>query len=225
MNTHIIVKKVSSSLLLICGLIGVSCTSVTSNSTVVESQPYPIVTLQHTPTTQISATNTAVSPHLSTPTLLPTHTLIPTKTSTPQASATAKVLLLTPNPNEPECPHPPDLKETEVDISGVPFCIVWVDKFDDESGFHIVLQYDRSGEHFVYVVGPDMTQLVVPEADAPRLNESLEQCLQRKDWQITVIALRSGSEYPFGGMAATVECGSANRDVLPTATPIMTQTP
>lgn len=218
-------KKTFTSLSLICGLICVSCNSVISNSTIAESKLYPTVVLQYAPTIQVTETDTAVSPHLSTPTPLLTHTLIPTETSTPQASATAKVLLLTPNPDEPECPRPPDLEETEVDVLAMPFCIVWIDKFDDESGFHVVLDYNQSGEHFVYVVGPDITQLVVPEADAPRLNESLEQCLHRNDWQISVIALRSGSEHPFGGMAATVECGGVNGDVLPTATPTITQTP
>lgn len=198
------------------GLVSCQLSPSAATETLPESTQTPVITLS--PVTLFSPT-----PATTSETQMPSPDS--TKTSTPQASATAKVLWLTPNPNEPECPRPSDLEETEVDISGVLFCIVWVDKFDDESSFQIVLQYDRSGEHFIYVVRPDITQLVVPETDAPRLNESLEQCLRRKDWQITVIALRSGSEYPFAGMAATVECGSVNGDVLPTATPTMTPTP
>lgn len=211
--------------LIFYSLIFVSCNPAISNlSATTESRSEPIVVLQSTPNpTRIIAENTAVSPHTPTPRPLATRTSIPTSVpmvaATPEATATAKVLLITPNPDEPVCSRPSDLEETEVNVLVEPFCIVWVDKFDDEAGFRILLEYAQSGERFIYEVEPDTTQLVVPKIDAPRLSESLEQCQRRKDWQISVIALRSGSQHPFGGMAVTIECGGMNGGGLPTATP------
>lgn len=140
-----------------------------------------------------------------------------TATLTPAPTATAKVLLVTPSPNEPECARPDDLSDLGINVSVEPFCVVWVDKFEDEVGFQIILDYAQSDEHFIYESEPNITQLIVPFSDAPRLNESREQCLGRKDWQIQVIALRPSAEYPVGSTAVNLECGAP--DNLPTATP------
>lgn len=117
--------------------------------------------------------------------------------------------------NATVCLPPPDLLETEVDIVADPFCIVWIDEFTDETGFQIVLEYPQSGEQFVYETEANVTQFLVSEAEAPRLAESQEQCLKRKDWQVKVAALRPSGLHPFAATAVTIEC---NPSLLPTAT-------
>lgn len=99
-----------------------------------------------------------------------------------------------------------------------PFCIVWRDEFDDEQGFRVHLDYDQSGERFIYEVGPNVGQLLVPEEDAPRLTESLDQCRRRNAFAVQVVALRPDGEWPVGSLAANIECGSFEGPSLPTAT-------
>lgn len=130
-----------------------------------------------------------------------TYTPIPTLSFTPRPSrtipevtATAQILIVKPNPDEPRCNRSDRLQETEVDITGSPFCIVWIDEFDDEVGFRVHLNYFGSGERFVYEVSPNVTQLIVPEMDTPRLNESFEQCIYRNSFMVEVVALRETVE-------------------------------
>lgn len=142
-------------------------------------------------------------------------------TPTPPATVTAVFTQITPNPNEPPCPRPDDLAEKEVDVSGEPFCIVWIDPFADETGFQVILEYfqgDQPTERFVYEVAPNITELIVPDADTPRLGESVEQCMRRHSWGIRIVALRQQIEWPFAGMGMNVECGSFDSTPLPTAT-------
>lgn len=132
-----------------------------------------------------------------------------------EESSTEQTVTLTEQTDTTVCLPPSDLLETEVDILAAPFCIVWIDKFTDETGFQIVLEYPQSGEQFVYETEANVTQFLVPQADAPRLAESQEQCLKRKDWQVKVAALRPGGLHPFAETAVTIEC---NPTLLPTAT-------
>lgn len=144
-------------------------------------------------------------------TIRPTRTLI----ATPTITLTPQLFVMTPDPDSPECPRPEDLQDTEVNISGPPFCIVWIDKFDDELGYRISLKYFQSGEHFIYeILGSDIVQFIVPVADAPRLDESLEQCRRRKDIEIFFTAIRPGGDWLVGGTALETHCPLS----LPTAT-------
>lgn len=146
----------------------------------------------------------------------PRGTLEPTRS--PKPTATAVVVKVTPNLDEPECrPLPEDIQATKIGITGPSFCIVWLDSFNDELGYRVTLEYDRSGERFVYEVEPNVTQLLIPDADAPRPNESQEQCMLRyNSFAVTVIALRPNGESLVNGMAANMEC---DLRTLPTATP------
>lgn len=178
------------------------------------------------PTATAAPTSTAVLPTATTlpPTAVPpTFTPRPTSTrrpstATPTVTATAQVIVVMPDVNEPLCERPESLLETEVDIGGPGFCLVWLDEFDDERGFRVYLDYFQSGERFVYEVGPNVTQLLVPPTDAPRLDESWQQCLRRMAYEVKVVALRPGIEWPVGSMAVNTECGSLEGSSLPTAT-------
>ena len=130
----------------------------------------------------------------------------PNPTSAP--TATAKVIQVTPGADEVVCPRPETLPDTEVDISGPPFCIVWVDPFDDETGYRVHLDYFQSGERFIYEVGPDTEQLLLPEADAPHPEGPFEQCRNRQELTVTVLALRNGTTWPVNSMTMQTECGS-----------------
>jgi hypothetical protein len=127
-------------------------------------------------------------------------------------------LFITPQPDEPECERDESSQDLRVDLSGIPeTCVVWLDEFEDETGFLIVLKYWSSGEIFVYEAGPDITQLVVPYVHAPRLDESQEQFLRRHDIQISVIALRPNSKTSnVGDMGLIVDNPDLRK--LPTAT-------
>lgn len=194
--------------------INLSETQITTTITPVQPTESPVSTsITLTEVDQISTL--PVKPtDTSTPiptTIRPTRTLIPTPTIT----LTPKLLVITPDPNSLECPRPEDLQDTEVNMSGPPFCIVWIDKFDDELGYRISLNYFQSGEHFIYeILGSDIVQFIVPEADAPRLDESLEQCRRRKDIEVFITAIRPIGDWLVDSTALETHCPLS----LPTAT-------
>ncbi|HYN88453.1 MAG TPA: SH3 domain-containing protein [Ardenticatenaceae bacterium] len=97
-------------------------------------------------------------------------------------------------------------------LTSEPYCIQWIDEFDDEQGFRVTLQYDtssaRPGETFVYEVGPDITRVLIPEEQTLISPEqSQADCFRRAAFSITVVALRPSGEEQVGGMAGFYECG------------------
>jgi hypothetical protein len=143
--------------------------------------------------------------------------VIPTVTPGPTPTAA----FVRPSANEPPCIRPSGLAESRVDTSQTEtdvrdFCIVWVDDYDNETGFRIVLKYGN-GDIFVYEVPANTSQLIVPKEGAPRLGESLEQYLRRSSWQITVYAVGPDFLGTVGGMG--IEVDNHGIYLLPTATP------
>jgi hypothetical protein len=131
---------------------------------------------------------------------------------------TPTALFITLQLDEPACERDDSSRDMRVDIRFIrETCVLWVDEFEDETGFLIVLKYWRSGEIFVFEVGEDVTQLIVPHEQAPRLDESQVQHMRRKDFEVKVSALRLGGKiWPVGGTAIEID----NHDFwkLPTAT-------
>ena len=80
----------------------------------------------------------------------------------------------------------------------------------------IVNPPDR-GETFVYEVGPNVTQLIVPKEHSPFPDESPEWCVRRNNYDITVIAVRPDFK-------RTVDQIAANADCIP-EDPIVTESP
>jgi hypothetical protein len=122
-------------------------------------------------------------------------------------------------PGQPGLACPRFAEQGRISISIDPSCISWVDPYEDETGFRIVWEYINSGEIFVYEVGPGVTELFPAEEHAPRLGESREQCMRRKDFTLTVIALRPGlpgGDKLIDQVAMIAECFLPE---LPTATP------
>jgi len=141
-----------------------------------------------------------------TPLPLPTPTItpIPTTLATRTIEATAT-----------DCPIPDTLAQTEVDL--VPDCIVWLDSFDNETGFIVELGYPHSGDWFRYHTPANVTTMHILPEDAPRLMESAEQCLSRQSIVVWVTAVLPDGERRFTGMAMDIECDLRQ---LPTATAV-----
>ena len=180
-------------------------------------------------------------PETFTPSPSPSNTWTPgptftsTKTHTPVPSLTPIVIM--PDVNEPQCFRREDLQETKIttvlDVTTVPgrelFCIEWLDLFENEIGFRIILKYDNTlgpngtGEIFIYEVGPNSIQLIVPHEHAPRLGESQDQCNTRKSYSMQVIALGPDGRFLWSEqMAKEVDC---HPFTLPTSTITITATP
>lgn len=141
-----------------------------------------------------------------TPLPLPTPTItpIPTTLATRTIDATAT-----------DCPIPDTLAQTEVDF--VSDCIVWLDSFDNETGFIVELGYPHSGEWFRYYTSANVTAIHIPAEDAPRLMESAEQCLSRHSIAVWITAVLPDGERRFTGMGMDIECDLRQ---LPTATAV-----
>lgn len=99
-----------------------------------------------------------------------------------------------------------------------PFCVAWLDRFSDETGFRIELTYTGSTtdgaagvtESFSYDVGPDVVEFVFPASDGPRLIGSVDECLKRQSYTVSVTARRAAGDSLVGEMAVSAEC-SGNR--------------
>lgn len=141
-----------------------------------------------------------------TPLPLPTPTItpIPTTLATRTIDATAS-----------DCPIPDMLAQTEVDF--VSDCIVWLDSFNNETGFIVELGYPRSGDWFLYHTPANVTAMHIPAEDAPRLMESAEQCSNRQSIVVEVTAVLPDGNRRFAGMGLDTECDLRQ---LPTATAV-----
>ncbi|HJR80805.1 MAG TPA: hypothetical protein VJ821_12080 [Anaerolineales bacterium] len=106
------------------------------------------------------------------------------------------------NQTEPECAR----SKFDVAMVGSPaFCVVWVDNFQNETGFQIDLSYLDSGEIFVYEVGPDVTQVLVPEEHRP--TDSQGNCIRtRQVFDANVIALLDSGNVQVGSIGGQGEC-------------------
>jgi hypothetical protein len=142
-----------------------------------------------------------------TPRPLPTPTItpIPTTLATRTIEATAT-----------DCPIPDTLAQNELELV-VPDCIVWLDNFDNETGFIVRLGYPRSGEWFLYHTPANVTAMHIPAEDAPRLMESSEQCQSRQEVVVQVTAVFLDHEQQIAGMMLQTECDHRQ---LPTATAV-----
>jgi hypothetical protein len=137
-------------------------------------------------------------------------------TTLPTLRVTPTALHIETDSNESKCVRPDRLQSFKVAVVGNPsFCVVWVDRFENEVGFRVVFEYLNSDEVFVYELGSNATQLVMPNHHVPRPAESREQCIARKDFTVQVSALLPNVAVDIGTTSGQSEC---NFVVLPTAT-------
>jgi hypothetical protein len=94
-------------------------------------------------------------------------------------------------------------KEDNTGYSSV-HCITWEDRFDDETGFRIELKYARSQETFTYQAPANTVEFIPPPGDVDGLGEIRPPDWPRKDYSVSVWALRPGGETLVGGIAVQV---------------------
>ncbi|MFQ5380404.1 MAG: hypothetical protein ACE5EF_02105, partial [Dehalococcoidia bacterium] len=90
-------------------------------------------------------------------------------------------------------------------------CLQWEDRWRAETGFEVHLSYPREPLERTYALPPDSSDFVIPFEDQPRLDESLELCLRRKDYVLAVTVLLPDSPEAVGEVAVVVECGGAGK--------------
>ena len=119
-----------------------------------------------------------------------------------QETATPTITPISVSQTEPECAR----SKFDVAVVGSPaFCVVWVDNFQNETGFRIDLSYSDSGEIFVYEVGPDVTQVLVHEEHGP--TDSQGNCIRtRQVFEANVIALLDSGSVQVGSVGGQGEC-------------------
>jgi len=121
-----------------------------------------------------------------------------------------------PAPTEPRTgtacrPAPPARGDVQ---AGEPFCIMWRDRFDNETGFRVHVRYRPSGEEFVYRVGPNVTEVFLPEGERPDAIPCPEDLnapaaagcaagVRRKDWEVRVVAETPSGEVLVGSFVVT----------------------
>ena len=102
------------------------------------------------------------------------------------------------------CARPANLPLNKVAQVGPGYCLVWLDEFNDERGFRIVINYGER-ERFTYQVAPNTTEFIVPPAEAPRFDPP---ACRRADFSLSIYALRPSGEALVGGFATDSECGA-----------------
>lgn len=130
----------------------------------------------------------------------------------PASSPTISTTTSTPNPlliDQPDikCSHPNELDRFKVMVVNNPsFCIVWVDEFQNETGFLVTINYLNSKETFVFEAKPNITQLLIPQEYSPTSTLSHEDCLKRQVFNASVVALINAGNIEIGGTAGQGEC-------------------
>lgn len=86
-------------------------------------------------------------------------------------------------------------------------CLFWTDRSVGESGFRVEITYYNLDQVFSYLLPPNNNVFQVPAEAAPRLTESRERCLERKDVTLSVVAVFAGKQdEPVGERSIVAEC-------------------
>jgi hypothetical protein len=162
--------------------------------------------------TAVSATKTSEPASTPAPTArTETATVIPTlEIVTQEPTISVVEIAIDPQKNSTICTQSADLEETVVDVTFPPFCIIWIDRYEDEIGFQIQLDYPNEFKQFVFDVTENTTQLIIPEELSPQSHESFDECLLRKDFILSVFRQESNKKTRIGGMAVNLECNIAD---------------
>ena len=184
---------------------------ISATTTIGTTPPQATLTPSRTQTQVVTSGST---PGLPPPTPTQEDTSTPTAaitqfpTTTPSPTPTA--LVITPDPNQTKCEISPGGFRVDAVWVGTDFCITWEDSIYGITSYLIILEYivnppDR-GETFVYEVGPDVTQLIVPKEQSPFPDESPEWCVRRNNYDITVIAIRPDFRRTIDSIAVNIDC-------------------
>lgn len=87
-------------------------------------------------------------------------------------------------------------------------CLSWPGRVGDEAAYRVEITYIRIRRVFAYLLPGGATAFLVPDEAEPRLSESSERCLERKDVSVSLIALaRDGSALGGDSFSIVGECG------------------
>ena len=87
-------------------------------------------------------------------------------------------------------------------------CLSWPGRPADEAAYRVEITYGRIGRVFAYLLPGSASAFLVPAEAEPRLSESVEKCLERKDVSVSLIALaRDGSALGGDSFSIVGECG------------------
>lgn len=94
-----------------------------------------------------------------------------------------------------------------------PFCVRWLDRFSDETGFVVRLTYFGSGEAFEHTVGPNVTEFVFPPAEAPSGAPGAPPglCVARGAIEVALSAVRAGKTELFDAASLQGHCGDGGQ--------------
>jgi hypothetical protein len=101
-------------------------------------------------------------------------------------------------------PVPPNYEDVGFRLD--PFCVVWRDLRPNETGFLVRVEYLNSGEVFEHTVAPNVTEVILPDDEAPLLSDRA-RCRDRAVMRLDVFALSAAGREPVDGTAMTWECG------------------
>ena len=87
-----------------------------------------------------------------------------------------------------------------------PFCVVWRDRFSNESAFVVSLGYSPSGEEFRFETAPNVIEFIFPPEAWPKWGAPVVECLERQAYGVRVVAVLPDGEHPVGGGAVQIEC-------------------
>ena len=86
-------------------------------------------------------------------------------------------------------------------------CLSWPGRPADEAAYRVEITYGRISRVFAYLLPGSATAFLVPAEAGPRLSESVERCLERKDVSVSLIALAlDGSALGGDSFSIVAEC-------------------
>ncbi len=149
----------------------------------------------------------AEAPHEGTTTVVasPSETLTPDLTTAAEATPTSTVSAVA-GVCVPVSPG-------SLGVGWEPFCVTWLDRFGDETGFVVRLTYFGSGETFEHTVGPNVTEFVFPPAEAPSGAPGAPSglCVDRGAIEVALLAVRAGKTELFDATLGQGHCGDGGK--------------
>lgn len=125
--------------------------------------------------------------------------------------------ILTPTPTPTATPTPTvsvpgacaPVSPGSLGLGWEPFCVTWLDRFSDETGFVIRLTYYGSGETLEHTVGPNAAEFVFPPAEGPF--GGAPSCGSRGAFELALSVVRAGKAELFDATLLQGHCGDGSQ--------------
>jgi len=150
----------------------------------------------------VAGCNQGEAPHGDATTVVASPSSILTPVPTAAAEATPTSTVSVPGACVPVSPR-------SLGVGWEPFCVTWLDRFSDETGFVIRLTYYGSGETFEHTVGPNATEFVFPPAEGPF--GGAQSCGSRGAFDVALSVVRAGKVEEFDRIFRQGHCGDGSQ--------------